>query len=84
MITIFLADGLGNQMFQYAFAKLLEKFSGEKVLFDVKYFEEMKKNEIIPDTLNNDFTLTPSDCNFLNLEVSLNEADTRDNVLSKG
>ncbi len=41
-----LMGGFGNQMFQYAFAKLLEKFSGEKVLFDVKYFEEMKKNEV--------------------------------------
>lgn len=35
-----LSDGLGNQMFQYAFAKLLEKYCPGQVKLDVGWFPE--------------------------------------------
>ena len=35
-----LSDGLGNQMFQYAFALALQKVSGHRVMLDVSWFPE--------------------------------------------
>ena len=44
MIVIKLAGGLGNQMFNYAFAKFLQKH-GYKVVVDISWFPgEGKKN----------------------------------------
>lgn len=37
MYIIKISDGLGNQMFQYAFAKKLQIISGKKVYLDVRY-----------------------------------------------
>lgn len=38
--------GLGNQLFQYAFAKLLEKKTGFRVLIDMSYFSEILNDPI--------------------------------------
>lgn len=41
-----LMGGLGNQMFEYAFAKSLEHAIGDDVLFDLSWFTNSKKNII--------------------------------------
>ena len=35
--------GLGNQMFQYAFARMLKEKTGADILFDITWFERSKK-----------------------------------------
>lgn len=52
MIIVKLMGGIGNQMFQCAFGKALEKITGRKVLFDKFWFEEAAKT-IIGDTGKN-------------------------------
>lgn len=42
-----LIGGLGNQMFQYAFAKAIQKKSKDTVLIDLSWFEECKKIECV-------------------------------------
>lgn len=37
MNVVRISDGLGNQMFQYAFAKKLQMLTGEKVYLDIRY-----------------------------------------------
>lgn len=44
-----LNGGLGNQMFQYAFALALSKKLNAEVVFDFRYFEEIKLLEDIPN-----------------------------------
>lgn len=43
MIVVKLQGGLGNQMFQYAFAKSIKKISGQKVYFDLS-FKQISKD----------------------------------------
>lgn len=43
MLIVNLQGGLGNQMFQYAFAKACEEKMKEKVFFDFNWFEASKK-----------------------------------------
>lgn len=40
MIVVFLNSGLGNQMFEYAFAKSLAKKNNEKVVFNLHYMRK--------------------------------------------
>lgn len=42
MITLFLSDGLGNQMFQYAFARALQLQTKNKLEFSLSAFEKDK------------------------------------------
>lgn len=39
-LVVQLSDGLGNQLFQYAFALALQKMTGRSVLLDVSWFPE--------------------------------------------
>ena len=39
--------GLGNQMFQYTFAKLLQKRTGDEIRLDYSYFTEFKSSRIL-------------------------------------
>jgi hypothetical protein len=43
MIIIKLQGGLGNQMFQYAFATILAKLNNSKVIIDISFFESIEK-----------------------------------------
>lgn len=42
-VIVKISDGLGNQMFQYAFGLSLEKKCNAKVYFDTSFFDEDKK-----------------------------------------
>lgn len=43
MIIVNLKDGLGNQLFEYAFAKVLQKRSGEKIVLNNFFFDGAKR-----------------------------------------
>lgn len=42
MIVVFLKSGLGNQMFEYAFAKILARNNSEKIVFNLQYLKKDK------------------------------------------
>ena len=44
MIILQLGGGLGNQMFEYCFAKWLQNETNEKIIFDCN---DIKKNEMV-------------------------------------
>lgn len=46
MKIVKLSDGLGNQLFQYAFARALEKLTGDTVLLDRSWFPEFGENKL--------------------------------------
>lgn len=46
MKIIKIKGGLGNQLFQYAFAKYVEKISGEVVKIDTTYFDKIEGDKI--------------------------------------
>lgn len=69
MIIVKLKGGLGNQIFQYSFAKLLEKITHETVKLDLSAY----------DSLNNDTIRKPR---ILLFNISLLEA-TKDEIKSK-
>lgn len=46
MKIIKLKGGLGNQMFQYSYAKLIEKLSGEEVRLDYSAFQTLKGDSV--------------------------------------
>lgn len=42
MIVLFLKDGLGNQLFEYAFARRLSQIYGDRVVINRIYFKRKK------------------------------------------
>lgn len=46
MKIIKLKGGLGNQMFQYAYAKLLENMTGEEIRLDYSAFQTIKNDAV--------------------------------------
>lgn len=62
-----LNGGLGNQMFQCAFAYVLAKKSNSQVLFDFSYFEE------VPDDKN--VVIRPFELNFFNTDCKKASGD---------
>ena len=45
MIIVRISDGLGNQLFQYAYAKMLEKNTKHKVYLDIRYINNEDKTD---------------------------------------
>lgn len=45
MIIVKISDGLGNQLFQYAYARVLKKKTGQKVYLDVRYINHEERKE---------------------------------------
>ena len=45
MIIVKVMGGLGNQLFQYAFARNIEKLTGRKVKIDISYFRSIPERD---------------------------------------
>lgn len=58
MIVVQISGGLGNQMFQYAFAKALETYSNKRVTLDLSWYNYNSDRHFILDTFNTKFDVT--------------------------
>ena len=64
MKIVRIKGGLGNQMFQYSFAMLLKRMSGENVKIDMSAFDHYIDDEIRkPRLLKYNISLPISDSN---------------------
>ena len=65
--------GLGNQMFQYAFAKALEEKTGSKVFFDISSYKKAEKNIVKnTDTYKNGLSVRQYEINiFQNADITI-------------
>ena len=45
MVIVKISGGLGNQLFQYAFGKAIEKKYGYVVKYDLSYYENIPKGD---------------------------------------
>lgn len=58
MVVVKLKGGLGNQLFQYAFGKYMEK-QGNGVAFNIQWFDEFKQRKfILPEIITKRIPLT--------------------------
>jgi hypothetical protein len=74
-VVIYLDGGLGNQMFQYAFAAIIAKKNNSKVLIDNSFFKQNNKNE---DYILRDFGL-----NIFNLKHKIYRNGFFNQVINK-
>jgi hypothetical protein len=85
MIIIKIKGGLGNQLFEYAFARSLVKKHGSEIIFDLSYYRQQNFRKFNLDKFNiNDFkVLSFKDSFYLKLQKRFPKIFKKFNILNE-